>query len=84
MSGFQTEVEGARHEHHMTHLHATMSRSTPLGKTGRSVFPVGLGCMAMSGAWGPAEDAERVAALDLAREPAQELGRMASFSSADP
>ncbi|WP_437985788.1 hypothetical protein [Sorangium sp. So ce117] len=50
----------------------------------RRRFPVGLGCMAMSGAWGPAEDAESVAALDLAREPAQELGRMASFSSANP
>ena len=56
----------------MAHLDATMSRSrlesTPLGKTGPSVFPVGLGCMAMSGAYGPAEDAESVATIRHAIE----------------
>ncbi|WP_437592425.1 hypothetical protein [Sorangium sp. So ce1000] len=37
-SGFlQTEAAGAWHEHDTTHLHATMSRSTPLGRTGRRV-----------------------------------------------
>src|ERR1700722_10756470 len=39
------------------------ARSTPLGKTGPRVFPVGLGCMAMSGFYGPAEDGESVATL---------------------
>jgi len=38
-------------------------RSTALGKTGPSVFPVGLGCMALSGVYGPAEDAESVATI---------------------
>ena len=50
----------------MTHPDATTSRSprsTPLGKTGPSVFPVGLGCMAMSGAYGSTEDAESVATI---------------------
>jgi aryl-alcohol dehydrogenase-like predicted oxidoreductase len=56
----------------MTHPDTSMSRSplrsTPLGKTGPSVFPVGLGCMAMSGAYGPAEDAEGVATIRHAIE----------------
>ncbi|WP_437282899.1 aldo/keto reductase [Sorangium sp. So ce375] len=56
----------------MAHLEPTMIRSplrsTPLGKTGPGVFPVGLGCMAMSGAYGPAEDAESVATVRRAIE----------------
>src|SRR5580692_10703709 len=51
----------------MTHLDAAMSRSplrsTLLGKTGPNVFPVGLGCMAMSGVYGPAEESESVATI---------------------
>jgi aryl-alcohol dehydrogenase-like predicted oxidoreductase len=39
------------------------SRATSLGKTGPSVFPVSLGCMAMSGVYGPAEDGESVATI---------------------
>jgi aryl-alcohol dehydrogenase-like predicted oxidoreductase len=39
------------------------SRTTPLGKTGPNIFPVGLGCMAMSGVYGPAEDGESVATI---------------------
>src|SRR6202035_1552587 len=38
-------------------------RSIPLGKTGPHVFPVGLGCMGMSGMYGPAEDGESVATI---------------------
>ena len=38
-------------------------RSIPLGKTGPNVFPVGLGCMGMSGVYGPAEDGESVATI---------------------
>jgi aryl-alcohol dehydrogenase-like predicted oxidoreductase len=56
----------------MTHLDATTSRSTlrstPLGNAGPSVFPVGLGCMAMSGSYGPAEDTESVATIRHAIE----------------
>ena len=38
-------------------------RTTPLGKTGPHVFPAGLGCMAMSGIYGPSEDGESVATI---------------------
>jgi aryl-alcohol dehydrogenase-like predicted oxidoreductase len=37
-----------------------------LGKTGPSVFPIGLGCMAMSGVYGASEDAEGIATIRLA------------------
>ena len=50
----------------MPDVDAAMShplRSIPLGKSGPRVFPVGLGCMAMSGVYGPAEDAESVATI---------------------
>jgi aryl-alcohol dehydrogenase-like predicted oxidoreductase len=43
-------------------------RTTQLGKTGPRVFPVGLGCMAMSGIYGPAEDTECVATIRHAIE----------------
>jgi aryl-alcohol dehydrogenase-like predicted oxidoreductase len=43
-------------------------RTIPLGKTGPRVFPVGLGCMAMSGVYGPAEDGESVATIRHAIE----------------
>ena len=54
--------------HHETTTSRTHLRSTPLGKTGPRVFPIGLGCMAMSGAYGPAEDAESVATIRHAIE----------------
>jgi aryl-alcohol dehydrogenase-like predicted oxidoreductase len=38
-------------------------RGTLLGKTGPSVFPVALGCMAMSGVYGPSDDEESVATI---------------------
>jgi aryl-alcohol dehydrogenase-like predicted oxidoreductase len=37
-----------------------------LGKTGPSVFPISLGCMAMSGVYGPSDDAESVATIQEA------------------
>lgn len=56
----------------MTHSDAATSpsplRSTPLGKTGPSVFPIGLGCMAMSGVHAPAEEAESVATIRHAKQ----------------
>ncbi len=39
------------------------TRTTRLGRDGPSVFPVGLGCMALSGIYGPAEEAESVATI---------------------
>jgi len=38
-------------------------RSIRLGKTGPAVFPVGLGCMGMSGIYGGSDDAESVATI---------------------
>src|SRR4029077_2372116 len=38
-------------------------RRTLLGKTGPSVFPVALGGMAMSGVYGPSDDAESTATI---------------------
>jgi aryl-alcohol dehydrogenase-like predicted oxidoreductase len=35
----------------------------PLGSTGLRVFPIALGCMGMSGMYGPADDAESVATI---------------------
>jgi aryl-alcohol dehydrogenase-like predicted oxidoreductase len=39
------------------------NRTTRLGKTGPSVFPIGLGCMGMSWAYGPADDDESIATI---------------------
>lgn len=73
MSGFSNRRRRARRiEQGMTQLDVTTSRSpvrsTPLGKTGPNVFPVGLGCMALSGAYGPAEEAEGIATIRHAVE----------------
>lgn len=37
-----------------------------LGATGPAVFPIGLGCMGMSGVYGPADEAESVATIHAA------------------
>ena len=44
--------------------------STPrqLGKSGPSVFPLALGCMGMSGMYGPADEAESIATIHAALE----------------
>jgi aryl-alcohol dehydrogenase-like predicted oxidoreductase len=39
-----------------------------LGKTGPEVFPIGLGCMGMSGTYGPADEAESLATIRHAIE----------------
>jgi aryl-alcohol dehydrogenase-like predicted oxidoreductase len=39
------------------------ARTVRLGQTGPSVFPIGLGCMAMSGIYGATTDAEGVATI---------------------
>ncbi len=39
------------------------TRTTRLGKTGPAVFPIGLGCMGMSWAYGPADDDESIATI---------------------
>lgn len=38
-------------------------RKTQLGETGPSVFPIALGCMAMSGAYGPSDENEGIATI---------------------
>jgi aryl-alcohol dehydrogenase-like predicted oxidoreductase len=37
-----------------------------LGRTGPEVFPIGLGCMGMSGMYGPADEAESIATIHAA------------------
>ena len=39
------------------------NRRTRLGKTGPSVFPIALGCMGMSGAYGPSDENESIATI---------------------
>jgi aryl-alcohol dehydrogenase-like predicted oxidoreductase len=41
---------------------------TRLGKTGPAVFPIGLGCMGMSGIYGESDDDESVATIRAAVE----------------
>lgn len=41
---------------------------TRLGNTGPEVFPIALGCMSMSGAYGPSDEAEGVATIQEAIE----------------
>jgi aryl-alcohol dehydrogenase-like predicted oxidoreductase len=48
----------------MTHR----DQRTQLGKTGPSVFPIALGCMAMSGAYGPSDENEGIATIREAIE----------------
>ncbi len=43
-----------------------ISQSIALGKTGSRVFPLGLGCMGMSGMYGPTEEAESIAMIQAA------------------
>ncbi len=46
--------------------HSTPLRLTRLGSTGPIVSRVGLGCMAMSGSYGPADEAESIATIHAA------------------
>ena len=41
-------------------------KTTKLGQSGPQVFPLGLGCMGMSGMYGPTDDAESVATIQAA------------------
>jgi aryl-alcohol dehydrogenase-like predicted oxidoreductase len=43
-------------------------RTTQLGRTGPRVFPIALGCMGMSGAYGPSDENESVATIREAIE----------------
>jgi aryl-alcohol dehydrogenase-like predicted oxidoreductase len=44
----------------------TQNASRTLGSSGLEVFPIALGCMGMSGMYGPADDAESVATIHAA------------------
>src|SRR5574342_1273184 len=44
----------------------TQAESRQLGSKGPSVFPLALGCMGMSGMYGPADDVESVATIHAA------------------
>jgi aryl-alcohol dehydrogenase-like predicted oxidoreductase len=45
-----------------------MATKRALGRTGREVFPLGLGCMGMSEFYGPRDDAESMATLERSFE----------------
>src|ERR1039458_371021 len=45
---------------------ATCGQPRKLGLTGPEVFPIALGCMGMSGMYGPADDAESIATIHAA------------------
>ncbi len=45
---------------------ATIWQQRRLGATGPTVFPIGLGCMGMSGMYGPTEDAESIRTIHAA------------------
>lgn len=45
---------------------STTSQSRQLGSDGPSVFPIALGCMGMSGMYGPADEAESIATIHAA------------------
>ena len=48
----------------MTTASATQPRK--LGRTGPAVFPIALGCMGMSGTYGPADEPESLATIHAA------------------
>jgi aryl-alcohol dehydrogenase-like predicted oxidoreductase len=45
---------------------ATAAQQRKLGATGPEVFPLSLGCMGMSGVYGPSDDAESIATIHTA------------------
>jgi aryl-alcohol dehydrogenase-like predicted oxidoreductase len=47
---------------------ANQTTPRPLGSTGLRVFPIALGCMGMSGMYGPADEAESTATIHAALE----------------
>src|SRR5690349_16678746 len=56
--------------------HAMTQRShhkLQLGRTGPSVFPLALGCMGMSGMYGPSDEAESIRTIHAAIERGVEL-----------
>jgi aryl-alcohol dehydrogenase-like predicted oxidoreductase len=46
----------------------SLAAPRPLGSAGPRVFPLALGCMGMSGMYGPADEAESVATIHAALE----------------
>ena len=45
---------------------ASAIQSRKLGRTGPAVFPIALGCMGMSGMYGPADEPESLATIHAA------------------
>lgn len=50
----------------MTSPPTPATKTTKLGSTGPRVFPIGLGCMGMSGTYGATDDAESIATIHAA------------------
>src|SRR5690349_6130384 len=48
------------------HVLGMKTHTTKLGETGPAVFPLGLGCMGMSGMYGATDDAESIATIQAA------------------
>ncbi len=49
-----------------THESKKTQRTVKLGSTGPEVFPLGLGCMGMSGMYGATDDAESIRTIQTA------------------
>jgi aryl-alcohol dehydrogenase-like predicted oxidoreductase len=49
-------------------VNQTRRKLRPLGATGPTVFPIALGCMGMSGMYGPADEKESIATIHAALE----------------
>src|ERR1700745_2841866 len=61
---------------------ADPSASRSLGRNGPRVFPIALGCMGMSGMYGPADEGQSIATIHAALDRGVTLLDTADFSGA--
>jgi aryl-alcohol dehydrogenase-like predicted oxidoreductase len=60
-------------------MNAASAKKTKLGAAGPEVFPIGLGCMGMSGMYGPTEEAESIATIQAAADAGIDLIETGDF-----